>query len=188
MLVINDKRFNDRAEVIREKGTNRSMFFRGEIDKYGWVDIGSSHLPSDIIAAYLYAQLECLERIQSRRLLLWNTYHEVFERLDRAGFVKRPILAKYSTNNAHAYFLTCRSLDERTELISYLKEGGIGAEFHYLSLHKSEFYVSKHDGRVLPNSDKFTDCLLRLPLFYELDIHEIRAIGAAVETFFHRYR
>jgi dTDP-4-amino-4,6-dideoxygalactose transaminase len=188
MLVINDARFHSRAEIIREKGTNRSQFFRGEVDKYGWVDIGSSFLPSDIIAAYLYAQLECLDRIQERRVLLWNTYHEAFEQLHFSGCLKRPKVPSFSTNNAHAYYLICRSLEERTALIGYLKDAGIGAVFHYLSLHRSEFYQAKHDGRVLLNSDVYTDCLVRLPMYYELSLDEVGSIADAVRTFFETYR
>jgi len=186
MLAINDERFFKRAEIIREKGTNRSQFFRGEVDKYGWVDVGSSFLPSDIIAAYLYAQLEMLDTIQTRRKQIWNTYYELFAELEAQGFIQRPKVPAYSTNNAHMFYIVCRSLEERSGLMDFLKEKKIGAVFHYLSLHKSPFYQDKHDGRELPFSDHYTDCLLRLPLFYELVTPEKMYIIEQVKAYFTR--
>lgn len=184
MLTINDARFFQRAEIIREKGTNRSQFFRGEVDKYGWVDVGSSFLPSDIIAAYLYAQLEMLDTIQARRRQIWDTYFELFEELEILGFIQRPKVPAYSTNNAHMFYIVCRSLEERTGLMDFLKEKKIGAVFHYLSLHKSPFYQDKHDGRALPYADHYTDCLLRLPLYYELVTPEKMFIIEQVKAYF----
>lgn len=181
MLVINDEKFIKRAEIIREKGTNRSAFFRGEIDKYGWVDIGSSFLPSDIIAAFLYAQLENLEDIQNRRTDIWNTYYEGLKELDEKGFVKIPKLPNYATNNAHMFYLVCKNIEERSALISKLKENHINAVFHYLSLHKSPFYKDKHDGRELPNCDNYADCLVRLPFYYELKEEEINKITSIIK-------
>lgn len=169
MLVINDERFIKRAEIIREKGTNRSAFFRGEIDKYGWVDIGSSFLPSDIIAAFLYAQLECLDDIQIKRKNIWNNYQQGLHPLEKKGKLKLPVIPGNATNNAHMYYIVCNNLNERSDLISHLKKNNIAAVFHYLSLHKSPFYHSKHDGRPLPNTDRFSDCLLRLPFYVELE-------------------
>jgi dTDP-4-amino-4,6-dideoxygalactose transaminase len=168
MLVINDSRFANRAEIIREKGTNRSQFFRGEVDKYGWVDIGSSFLPSDIIAAFLYAQLECLEDIQQKRLQLWQAYQEALQPLADAGKLQLPTLPPSASNNAHMFYVLCNNLEERSALIESLKAQGIWAVFHYLSLHRSPYYHSKHDGRPLPHCDRYADTLLRLPLFYEL--------------------
>jgi dTDP-4-amino-4,6-dideoxygalactose transaminase len=168
MLAINDQSFAQRAEIIREKGTNRSAFFRGETDKYGWVDIGSSFLPSEITAAFLYAQLENLEGIQVRRRQLWRKYDEALAGLAAKGVISLPYLPEFATNNAHMYYILCNSLDERTALIGRLKKNEILAVFHYLSLHKSPFYGPRHDGRALPASDGYTDRLLRLPLFYEL--------------------
>mgnify|MGYP001282545878 FL=1 len=184
MLTINDARFFQRAEIIREKGTNRSQFFRGEVDKYGWVDVGSSFLPSDIIAAYLYAQLEMLDTIQARRRQIWDTYFELFEELEILGFIQRPKVPAYSTNNAHMFYIVCRSIEERTGLMEFLKEKKIGAVFHYLSLHKSPFYQDKHDGRALPYADHYTDCLLRLPLYYELVTPEKMYIIQQVKAYF----
>ncbi len=169
MLVINDKQFEDRSEIIWEKGTNRSAFFRGEIDKYGWVDIGSSFLPSDIIAAFLFAQLENIEDIQKKRKRIWNYYEQELKPLSKNGNFLTPTIPDFATNNAHMFYLVCKDLDSRNKLIRSLKRDRINAVFHYLSLHKSAFYASKHDNRTLHNADKFTDCLVRLPLYYELE-------------------
>jgi dTDP-4-amino-4,6-dideoxygalactose transaminase len=172
MLTINDNRFVHRAEIIWEKGTNRAEFFRGEVNKYSWVDTGSSFLPSEIIAAFLWAQIENLADIQSKRKLLWETYHQGIRSLN-CEEIFLPELPEYATNNAHMFYLVLKNLDQRAKLISKLKENGFHAVFHYLSLHSSEFYKDKHDGRALSNSDKFTNCLLRLPFYYELEKNDI---------------
>jgi dTDP-4-amino-4,6-dideoxygalactose transaminase len=169
MLAINDEQFINRAEIIWEKGTNRSSFFRGEVDKYGWVDIGSSFLPSEIVAAFLWAQLENLEDIQNTRKSHWEHYNSMLNNWAIKHEISLPKLPEYATNNAHMYYLICKNLEQRTALINHLKSNDIWAVFHYISLHKSPFYENKHDGRVLQETDNFTDCLLRLPLFYELD-------------------
>lgn len=176
MLVINDSRFNKRAEIIWEKGTNRAEFFRGEVNKYGWVDTGSSFLPSEIIAAFLWAQLENLDKIQKKRLTIWNTYHDGLLNIASEGHFSLPEIPKYATNNAHMFYLICNSIEERSNLIKFLRENNILSVFHYLSLHNSEFYKEKHDGRELKNADQFTDCLVRLPFFYELEDEKIRNI------------
>lgn len=174
MLVINDDRFIERAEIIREKGTNRSKFFRGELDKYGWVDIGSSFLPSDIIAAFLYAQLENIDDIQKKRISIWNNYmSQLSSCTDKFSM---PFIPSYATNNAHMFYIVFKNLDERTKMIVRLKENGFNAVYHYLSLHKSPFYESKYRGLDLPETDRYTDCLLRLPMFYELTDEEINGI------------
>jgi dTDP-4-amino-4,6-dideoxygalactose transaminase len=170
MLTVNDDRFTKRAEIIWEKGTNRAEFFRGEVNKYGWVDTGSSFLPSEVIAAFLWAQIENLDKIQSKRLQLWNLYYEALKPWADSKQIQLPQIPEYATNNAHMFYLVCNSLEQRTDLINYLKKDNIHAVFHYLSLHTSDFYCEKHDGRMLVNSDKFTDTLVRLPMFYELDI------------------
>jgi dTDP-4-amino-4,6-dideoxygalactose transaminase len=184
MLVINDERFVRRAEIIREKGTNRSAFFRGEVDKYGWVDIGSSFLPSEVIAAFLYAQLEHLDDIQSQRKQIWNTYHEAFEGLERAGHIRRPHLCAEATNNGHMYYILTRNLEERTALIQACKAEDIHPVFHYLSLHKSPYYADKHDGRTLPRTDHYSDTLVRLPFYYTLTPDEQRRVIASVLQFY----
>lgn len=169
LLAINDEKFSNRAEIIWEKGTNRSAFFRGEVDKYGWVDVGSSFLPSEIIAAFLWAQLENLDTIQARRKEIWNTYYNILQSWASKNEIALPWLPEYATNNAHMFYLVCKDLNQRTALIEQLKAHNIMAVFHYISLHTSPFYNGKHDGRELVNTDRFSDCLVRLPLFYELD-------------------
>lgn len=187
MLVINDKKFFDRAEIIWEKGTNRSAFFRGEIDKYGWVDLGSSFLPSEIISAFLYAQLENLDDIQRRRANIWSQYFEELLPLEKKGILQLPKIMDYSTNNAHMFYVVCPSIDFRTSLINALKESNINAVFHYISLHMSPFYKTKHDGRTLHNSDHFTETLLRLPLYYELSESEVINICNTIKDFTKSY-
>jgi dTDP-4-amino-4,6-dideoxygalactose transaminase len=182
MLAINDKRFIHRAEIIWEKGTNRAEFFRGEVNKYGWVDTGSSFLPSEVIAAFLWAQIENLDDIQNRRKLLWQMYYEGLKPLADKGYFKLPEVSEYATNNAHMFYLVCNSLEDRTKLIAHLKANDIYAVFHYLSLHSSDYYAAKHDGRELTNSDRFTDCLVRLPLFYELDFESVGLIKNYINT------
>ncbi|SDG47397.1 dTDP-4-amino-4,6-dideoxygalactose transaminase [Psychroflexus sediminis] len=185
MLVVNDEKFLKRAEIIREKGTNRSAFFRGEIDKYGWVDVGSSFLPSDIIAAYLYAQLESLEFIQDRRKSIWNRYDNAFRGvLDSKHDITLPFIPSHATNNAHMYYLVCSSIDERKKLLAYLKSNGILAVFHYLSLHESKFFNGKHEGLNLKESDRYTNCLVRLPLFVELGEQEQDFIIKHINEFY----
>jgi dTDP-4-amino-4,6-dideoxygalactose transaminase len=184
LLAINDPQYINKAEIIREKGTNRSQFFRGEINKYGWVDIGSSFLPSDIIAAYLYAQLENIDDIQSKRSALWQKYYNNLEILANQGKIELPIIPDYATNNAHMFYLITKKSDDREKLISFLKSNNIYAVFHYLSLHKSEFYEGKHDGRILENADRFTDNLLRLPMFYELTFDQVDYITEKIIEFY----
>jgi len=184
MLVINDERFTNRAEIIREKGTNRSSFFRGEVDKYGWVDIGSSFLPSDIIAAFLFAQIENLENIQSKRKEIWSSYYKGLKELENKNFIKLPFIPDYASNNAHMFYIQCLNLEDRTDLISHLKKININAVFHYLSLHKSPYYIDKHDQRELPNSDLYSDCLLRLPMYYELTTSEIELICSEIASYY----
>jgi dTDP-4-amino-4,6-dideoxygalactose transaminase len=185
MLVINDPAFIERAEIIREKGTDRAKFFRGEIDKYGWVDIGSSFLPSDIIAAFLFAQLENIESVQAKRKALWNKYCELLKPLSDKCFFKIPFIPTYATNNAHMFYIVCRNLRERTDLIHVFKDHDIMAVFHYQSLHKSLYYkVSDGSSEDLPCSDKYTDCLLRLPLYYELSEDQVEFICSQIENFY----
>lgn len=184
MLCINDERFIRRSEIIWEKGTNRAEFFRGEVNKYGWVDTGSSFLPSEVVSAFLLAQIENIQNIQNKRIALWNRYYENLKCCEDKGYVKLPQLPNYATNNGHLFYLVCNSFEDRTRLIAQLKEKNISAVFHYLSLHKSDFYKDKHDGRSLPNCDKFADCLVRLPLFYELTFDQVDMICAyIVESF-----
>ena len=173
MLAINDDRFIQRAEIIWEKGTNRSSFFRGEVDKYGWVDVGSSFLPSEITAAFLWAQLEHLAQIQNARKEIWNSYYTGLRNWANETQVGLPQIPDYATNNAHMFYLVCPNLDFRDKLIVSLKSENIHAVFHYQSLHKSPFYSFQHDGRDLAESDRYTDCLVRLPLWAGLENQKI---------------
>ncbi|WP_405325915.1 dTDP-4-amino-4,6-dideoxygalactose transaminase [Leeuwenhoekiella sp. LLG6367-2.1] len=185
MLVINDERFVKRAEIIREKGTNRSAFFRGEVDKYGWVDMGSSFLPSDIIAAFLYAQLENLTLIQNKRKAIWEIYDDAFRGcLDIKYEVQLPFIPEFTTNNAHMYYLVFKNKKERKAMLKHLKEKGILAVFHYLSLHKSTFYKDIYEGSAMKYSDNYSDCLIRLPLFPELDITQQDHIISSIKSFY----
>lgn len=183
MLSINDESLIKRAEIIREKGTNRSQFFRGEVDKYGWVDIGSSFLPSEIIAAFLYAQIENLETIQNKRKYIWETYYQGINEWAKNNNIGLPEIPEYATNNAHMFYLDCKNIETRTQLINHLKSNGVQAVFHYLSLHKSPFYKDKHDGRELPNCDKFSDSLVRLPFFYELSDEQLQKVINTINSF-----
>ncbi len=182
MLTINDSRFIERAEIIWEKGTNRSAFFRGEIDKYGWVDTGSSFLPSDVIAAFLWAQIENLKDIQSKRKSIWEKYYIEFKNNNIEG-VCLPVIPEYATNNGHMFYLVTKDISHRTALIKELRNKGYHSVFHYISLHSSPYYKDKHDGRDLPSSDKFTNCLLRLPFFYELDLKNICKIVKIIKDY-----
>ena len=178
MLCINDERFIRRAEIIWEKGTNRAEFFRGEVNKYGWVDTGSSFLPSEVVAAFLWAQLEHMDDIQARRKHLWELYHFNLSPLALSpnSLIALPGLPEYATNNAHMFYLVCNNLEQRTALIKRLKDSGILAVFHYLSLHSSPYYADKHDGRELPECDRYADCLVRLPMYYDLKDEDIKNI------------
>lgn len=186
LLVINDERFIRRSEILWEKGTNRAEFFRGAVNKYGWVDMGSSFLPSEINAAFLWAQLENLEDIQNKRKSLWNRYNENLQDLANKGFVRLPEIPDYATNNGHMFYLVCRSLEERSGLIAFLKDKGIGAPFHYLSLHKSEFYEKNYGQYVkeLPLCDMYADCLVRMPMFYELELEQVDEICGLIKEYF----
>jgi dTDP-4-amino-4,6-dideoxygalactose transaminase len=172
LLAINDGRFIQRAEILWEKGTNRAEFFRGEVNKYGWMDIGSSFLPGEITAAFLWAQLEELDKIQNRRKELWYNYHNNLGDWAEKNKVQLPLIPVYATVNGHMYYMVCPTPNFRHDFIAHLKEKGIHSVFHYLSLHKSPYYKDKYKGPELPQSDRYSDCLVRLPLFYDLDEQE----------------
>lgn len=211
LLAVNNPSMVRRSEIIWEKGTNRAEFFRGEVNKYGWVDTGSSYLPSELISAFLWAQIENLEAIQFRRKEIWNSYHEGLSPLAARGCFSLPVIPDYATNNAHLFYIVCRSLEERTALTAHLKSRGILAVFHYLSLHRSRYYTAHPElrpeslrdtetimssavegedeemvvkGLCLPNCDRFADCLLRLPLFYELTDGEVETVISAINEFY----
>lgn len=182
-LIINDKDLIARAEIIREKGTNRSAFFRGEVDRYNWVDIGSSFLPSELVSAFLWAQFESLEDIQAQRMKLWNTYFQAFEGLISSGSVIIPQNTDHKVHNASIFYMICRTHDDREALIDHLAEQGVGAVFHYLPLHKSPYYLSSNELRALPNSERISERLIRLPLYPGLGNEQQRVIDAVCNFF-----
>lgn len=203
LLTINDERFIRRSEIIWEKGTNRSEFFRGEVNKYGWIDTGSSFLPSELISAFLWAQIENIDTIQARRKAIWEQYYAGLKPIADKGLITLPDIPTYATNNAHMFYIVCRSLEERSAFIAHMKQNGIQAVFHYLSLHRSGFYLSHPASRPdncqeiervgdeeqvvglhLPNCDHFADCLVRLPLFFELTDEEVSRILDSCHSFF----
>jgi dTDP-4-amino-4,6-dideoxygalactose transaminase len=180
-LLVNDARFVERAEIIREKGTNRSQFYRGQVDKYTWVDIGSSYLPGEIIAAVLWAQMEEADAITRRRLDLWAYYHQWFVALENAGSVRRPLVPRDCVHNAHMYYLLLPGLDKRTEFIARLKERGIHAVFHYVPLHSAP--MGRKLGRAvgeMSNTDSLSDRLLRLPIWLGLEEHQAHVIQEVI--------
>ena len=182
LLAINDERFLRRSEIIWEKGTNRAEFFRGEVNKYGWSDVGSSFLPSEIIAAYLWAQLENIDEIQKRRIEIWWKYYNGLENWGLRNGVRLPFIPDYASRNGHMFYLVCKSGEQRSMLIEKLKENGVHAVFHYLSLHNSDFYRQLHGARELPNADQYTEQLVRLPMFYELKNSEIERILSIINN------
>ena len=185
LLVVNDARFSERAEIIREKGTNRSQFFRGAVDKYTWVDVGSSYLPSELQAAFLWAQLENADLINSERLKLWRTYHRGLESLEISERLVRPEIPAECQHNAHMYHIRVRNLDERTRLIEHLKQDGIQAAFHYVPLHTSP--AGRAFGRFNGEDEittKESEKLLRLPLWYGMSEEEVDQVVDSVKAFF----
>ena len=185
LLSINNNDFLLRAEIIREKGTNRSQFFRGEIDKYGWIDIGSSFLASELIAAFLKGQLDYIDEIQRKRILIWERYAQNLGQLKKNHPFLLPSIPEYASNNAHIFYLNCSNLEERIALMKYLGDKGIRTTFHYLSLHKSKFFGDLHDGRNLPESDQWSNSILRLPLYTELSTSQVDKVSDAILKFYH---
>ena len=184
LLVVNDERFIRRAEIIWEKGTNRAEFFRGAVNKYGWVDMGSSFLPAEINAAFLWAQLENLDEIQSKCKQLWDAYYKLLKQLADKHYFALPDIPDYASNNAHMFYLVLPDLEKRTALIKYLKEHDVQSVFHYLSLHSSAYYQDKHDGRELPECNRYADTLMRLPMFYDLEVEDVERICNFIQAFF----
>lgn len=173
MLGINDPQFINRSEIIWEKGTNRVAFFRGEVNKYGWVDTGSSFLPSEITAAFLWAQIEEIEKIQKKRSSMWHYYYESLkEWAPEIGF-DLPKIPPYASKNAHMFYVVCKSPRLRDGLIDHFCENDVYSVSHYRSLHQSPYYQHRHDGRSLPESERYTDCLIRLPMYFELDLSRV---------------
>lgn len=182
MCVINDERFIHRSEIIWEKGTNRAEFYRGMVNKYGWCDMGSSFLPSEFNAAYLWAQLEQIDDIQNKRKYIWQKYFDGLNgKINHK--IKLPYIPNYATNNAHMFYMLCPSLAYRNAFMTYLKNNGVQTTFHYLPLHSSKFYHDKHGCRPLPECDRYADTLVRLPLFYELSDEDIQLIIELITTY-----
>jgi dTDP-4-amino-4,6-dideoxygalactose transaminase len=183
-LLVNDPRFLDRAEILWEKGTNRTAQQRGEIDKYTWIDVGSSFLPSDLIAAFLWAQLEQADDILAQRLRAWQRYHEAFEPLEARGLVRRPRVPDHCRHNAHLYYLLLDDLEARTRFMEQLKRLGIASVFHYVPLHSAP--AGRRYGRVVGSmtvTDRASDCLVRLPLWLGIDAVQTQVIRAVYQVF-----
>ena len=185
LLIVNDARFVERAEIIREKGTNRCRFFRGEVDKYSWVDIGSSYLPSELQAAYLWGQLERVEEIRGKRLAAWRYYYDALESLEKSGKLERQPSYDAADQNGHLFYIKANDLDERTALLRFMKQRGILAVFHYVPLHSSP--AGRRFGR-FSGRDRYTaaesDRLIRLPMYYGLTRDEQRSVIDAIEAFY----
>ena len=184
LLVVNNEMFSQRADIIWEKGTNKIAFKNGLIDKYSWVDIGSSFIASEITAAFLFAQLEALKKISSKRIQIWNKYFNGLQKVEEKNKFKISHIPEYASNNGHLFYIICKNLSERNELINELKKKNISTAFHYLSLHNSEYFIDKHDGRNLLYADLYSDCLLRLPLFYDLKSEEIDYVINSIIDFY----
>jgi dTDP-4-amino-4,6-dideoxygalactose transaminase len=184
MLVINDEKFSSRAEVLWEKGTNRSAFFRGEVDKYSWIDVGSSFLPSEMTAAFLWAQLEELDNIQKKRLAVWDHYFKGLQFQLNEKHFSAAVIPPYATNNAHMFYLVCRSAGERDALMDHLKRDEIQAIFHYLPLHSSPYFHSRYAGRPLFSADMFSTCIIRLPFYTALTEGEIDRVIKSIGQFY----
>ncbi len=181
MLVINNKNFIKRAEIIWEKGTNRKAFFRGEVNKYEWVDIGSSFLPSEITAAFLYSNLLEMDLIQNKRIKIFNKYYEGLRDLERMGMIVLPKLKDYQFVNGHIFYFLTKSKNETTKILDFLKSNGVDAAFHYQCLHSSQYYLKNNKKESLINSEKFSDQLIRLPLYFDLSENEINYIVKVIE-------
>lgn len=183
-ILINNDKLIERAEIIREKGTNRNKFFRGEVDKYTWVDIGSSYLLSEVSAAFLYAQLLEVENITNKRLRIWDTYNQKFQKLQDLHHVKLPSIPEYSTHNAHNFYLILNSLDERDNLINYLRSCNIYSVFHYIPLHNSPAGLKYSDEINLPTTSRVSNTIVRLPLYPDLKNEDIDRIVKNIYEFF----
>ncbi|MCG6533933.1 MAG: DegT/DnrJ/EryC1/StrS family aminotransferase, partial [Syntrophales bacterium LBB04] len=180
--LVNDERFTERAEIIREKGTNRSQFFRGQVDKYTWVDVGSSYLTGEVVAAFLWAEMEEAKAITGKRLAIWKRYHEALQPLEAEGVLRRPMIPECCQHNAHMYYILLESLEKRNELIDRLREQGVNTVFHYVPLHSSP--AGRRYGRVsgsMVNTVSISDRLLRLPLWVGLGELDIEQTASAIE-------
>ncbi|HNQ59893.1 MAG TPA: dTDP-4-amino-4,6-dideoxygalactose transaminase [Bacteroidales bacterium] len=184
LLVVNDEQFTKRAEIIWEKGTNRAAFQRKEVNRYEWVDIGSSFLPAEMVAAFLYAQLSKFDRIQKLRKKVWLSYYEYLKPLEEKGFLQLPIVPEYASVNGNFFYIAVKDGYTRDELLRYLQSRGIHAVFHYLPLHQSPFFTFRHDGRALPHTEKFSSTIIRLPFYPRLSKRKIKFVCNAISSFF----
>ena len=180
LLLVNDEQYIKRSEIIWEKGTNRAAFSRGEVDKYTWVDVGSSFLPSELNAAFLWAQLQNFDQIQQKRLTAWEYYAE---HLANTPNITLPIISEYSTNNAHIFYVTCKNLEQRDQLSSFLKQKSIQAYFHFICLHASPVANQNTTSKAYPNAKKFEECLIRLPLFNDITKEQLIEVIMEVKSF-----
>lgn len=184
-LVINDSKYNESAEILREKGTNRSKFFRGQVDKYTWVDFGDSYLPSDLNAAYLWAQLEMADEINKNRLNTWNAYNEAFSPLAERGLIDLPVIPDTCVHNAHMYYLKCKNLEQRSRFISHMRANGVQCTFHYVPLHSAP--AGEKFGR-FDGDDIYTtresERLVRLPMYYDMNMTDVECVIRSVKAFF----
>ena len=185
LLIINDEQFSERAEVIREKGTNRSQFFRGMVDKYSWVDVGSSYLPSELNAAFLWGQLQEADKINTHRLEIWEKYKHAFQHLVTSSYIEIATIPEECSHNAHMFYIKVKNFDERTKLLNYLKENNILAVFHYIPLHSS---IAGTQFGTFSNKDNYTtkesERLIRLPIYFGLDNQSIEYIIDVVNNYF----
>jgi dTDP-4-amino-4,6-dideoxygalactose transaminase len=186
LLIVNDEKYIRRAEIIWEKGTNRAAFYRGEVDKYTWVDVGSSFLPSEAVAAFLYSQLMNFTQIQAHRKQIWWSYFDQLKETEEKGFIKRPVIPDYASVNGNMFYFIVSDPGKRDGLIDHLKKNGIQTVFHYFPLHSSPYFQDKHDGRPLPNTQNFSDCIIRLPFYYSLKPRQIRYVVEKIIQFYNR--
>ncbi len=184
LLAVNNEKYFEKADIVWDKGTNRAAFERGEVDRYEWVGLGASYMPSDLISGMLYAQLENIDEIQQKRIKIWERYYENLKVLEQKKLAFLPNLPAFATNNGHLFYLLLNSKTERDALIRYMDEQHIMTVFHYLPLHNSPYFKTRHDGRPLPNAQYFSDTIIRLPFFYELPLMVVDMISDKIKAFF----
>ena len=184
LLAINNEQYIEQADIVWEKGTNRTAFEDGKVNQYEWVGLGASYNPSDMIAGMLYAQLENIEDIQRKRIQIWEQYYEKLKVLEEKNLVVIPHIPDYATNNGHLFYLLLEDKKQRDALIKFMDDNHVMTVFHYLPLHSSPYFKSKHDGRALPNCERYADTLVRLPFFYELPLMIVDLIADKVKEFF----
>ena len=184
LLIVNDNAFRERAEIIWEKGTNRAAFQRKEASRYNWVDVGSSFLPAEMVSAFLWAQLQKYERIQQKRMNAWTAYYQRLQPLEKKGYIRLPVIPGYTRQNGNFFYFITHNPRDRDPLLSRLNQQGIHAVFHYLPLHKSPFFESRHDGRPLPQTEWVSDGIVRLPFFTSIRRSQIETVCMAVENYY----